>query len=322
MLPLDVNISPFNAPYNRFPDGSHAALRAALSAARGIRPEAIGIGAGTELITDALMRTFCTVGKDSIIVASPTRSIYARRAAVCMLDCRHVALQSNFSLSAENILNAVSPTTRMIFLCSPGSPTGVPLDNNEIRLLLDLFEGIVVVDESYIDFARTESMVKDVAAYPNLVVMQSFSRAWSMAAWRVAAVYAVPEVQAALRCVMPEHTVSTAAEEAVTKLVERRFDVDKWVNRVAEERIKVMTAIHSLPVCIEVLPSLCNFFLVRFKQCDHLHRFLLQHRLRLKNCSKLPLCEHCLRITVGLPGENNRLLGLLRRYCEEHTFTD
>lgn len=310
-LRLDANESPFNAPDNRYPDGNYARLREALGKSVGLRREAIGVANGSEVIVDSLIRVLCVPG-DNIVTIAPTRSVYERRAIVNGVECRKVQLEEGFRLNAEKMLFATSASTKIIFLCSPNSINGAPLRREEMEALMKDFDGVVVVDESYIDFMPNNSLVKHIVHHPKLVVIQSFSHAWGLAAWRVAAVYAVPLLQEALRTVMPHHPVSVASAEAVVTMAERRFEVDRWVNRIGEEREKVVAALEQLPFVEKVFPSSINTFLVRVSNAKAVYRFLLAKGIAVKFCGHLPLCDNSLRISVGLPGENNRLLGLLR----------
>lgn len=311
---LDANESPFNAPRNRYPDAGMAAFRAALSQAAGLRPECIAPAAGTGEAVDMLLRVFCRPGVDRVIGIEPTCGLYARRAAVHGVAYRGVPLGEGFGLSATALLSACDAATRLIFLCSPNNPTGNQLDRDEIERLLAAFDGIVVVDEAYIDYAPAPSVLPLLAGYRNLVVLRTFSKAWALAGVRVAMAYAAPEVVGYLERVRLPHSVAPAGQQAVVEQLRRRFDVDKWVNQTLDERGRLMLAVSELPYCERVYPSQANFFLCRLRQARQICDSLARQGIDVRDCTALPGCDDCLRISVGLPHENNALVSALRNY--------
>lgn len=306
---LDANESPFNAPYNRYPSEEHLSeLKKNLGKHERIPEECIYFTHGTEEAVDLLMRVYALPTRDSVVAAEPTRSIYKRRAVVNRVEYREAALrETDYELDAERVLEAVSDTTKMIFLCSPNSPTGNLLDANEVETILQLFEGVVVVDESYIDFTPQSSVLHLLNKYNNLVVLRSFSHAWSMAGLHLAAVVAYPEVIKNLTCVGLVHPVSMIVEDAAQRMVKNRLDVDKWVRQIVDERNKVRMALSDLPECQHIYHSDANFLLVRFTDTQTVYKYLLKNGI-----ATLPV-KGCLRITIGLPNENSALLGALRR---------
>lgn len=308
---LSDNTSPFNAPLNAYPsDELLDALKAEWGRFEHIpAPCVYFCGGGTEQAVDLTLRAFCTAGRDSIVAPSPTRTIYERRARVCQLDYREAPLGANdFELSTEAVLNCVGPTTRAIILCSPNSPTGNLLDPSAVETILALFtEGLVLVDESYIEFAPGRSVLPLLNRFKNLVVLRSFSHAWSAAGLRLAAVVAHPEVIARYAAVGPTHPVSLPVITAARTLVRQRLDVDKWVRRIVEERDKVRLALSDLPECRHIYASAANFLFVRFDCSEAVHRYLAECGIRTS------LHGDCLRITIGSAADNTALLSALRK---------
>lgn len=311
---LDANESPFNSACNRYADadalqrlkttwGQHEHIPAACSY----------FCNGTEEATDLIMRVYALPNRDSVVAAVPTRSLYKRRALINRLEYREAPLRNtDYELQAEAVLDAVSETTQLIFLCSPNSPTGNLLDAAEIEKLLDLFDGMVVVDEAYIDFAPQASVLGLLNKYKNLIVLRSFSHGWSMAGVHVATVVAHPEVINEMVRVGFSHPLSAVQIAALTHIVEHRLDVDKWVRQITDERRKVQMALSNLPECQRIYHSDANFLLVRFADNDSVYDYLLQCGIAVYKAAG------CLRITIGLPNENSALLGALRkRQCSD-----
>lgn len=306
---LDANESPFNTPFNRYPDEKDLGeLKHNWGKHERIPASCIYFTHGTEEAVDLLMRVYALPNRDSVVAAEPTRSIYKRRAIINRVEYREAALKENdFELDAERILEAVSETTKIIYLCSPNSPTGNLLDAQSIETILQLFEGIVVVDESYIDLVPHKSILPLLNKYKNLVILRSFSHAWSMAGLHLAAIVGYPEVIKNVSCVGLVHPISMVVEDAAARMVKNRLDVDKWVRQIVDERNKVRLALSDLPECKHIYHSDANFLLVRFADTMAIYKYLLKNGI-----ATLPV-KGCLRITIGLPNENSALLGALRR---------
>lgn len=305
---LDANESPFNMPDSQYPDADMLDLRERWGLHERIPAQCIYLTSGTEEAVDLAMRIYAVYGRDSVLSVEPTRSVYRRRAMINRLEYRQVKLKDEtFALDVEALLDAVSATTKMIFLCSPNSPTGNVLDKERLADVLELFDGMVVVDESYIDYAPEFTCLELLNRYRNLIILRSFSHAWSLAGIRLAAVVARPEVTEGFRRIGWAHPVSSLTEREVLQMLPRRLDVDKWVRQTANERVKVEVALKELPECVKVYPSLANFVLVRFVDTMAVYKYLLANGIAV-----YPVCG-CLRITIGLPWQNSALLGALRR---------
>ncbi len=309
---LDANESPFNTSYNAYPEADYLLeLKREWGKHERIPESCIYFCNGTEEAVDLVMRAFALEGRDSVAAAEPTRSIYCRRAAVNRLEYREAPLRKDdFALEADALLNVVSDTTSLLFLCSPNSPTGNLLSAGEVETILQLFDGYVVVDESYIEFCPQHTMAGLLNKYRNLILLRSFSHGWSAAGLRLAAIVARPETINEIAKVGFTHPLSSAVERVAMQMVRQRLDVDKWVRQILDERTKVVLALRLLPECKQVYPSDANFLLVRFADSEDVANYLLQNGIAVR-----PACG-CLRITIGLPSQNSALLGLLRRRIE------
>lgn len=308
-LRLGTNESPFNTPLNRYPEASAlSALKRQWGAHEHIPESCIYLCNGTEEATDLIMRVYATPTQHSMVAIAPTRTIYKRRAMANRLDYREAALtESDFALNSNRVLNAVSNTTRLILLCSPNSPTGNVLSTAEIEKILQRFEGMVAVDESYIDFAPQSTVLGLLNKYRNLILLRSFSHAWASAGIRLSAIIAHPEEIEKMNRMGLTHPVNTLTIQAAMQMATRRLDVDKWVRQTIDERTKVRLALKDLPECEYIYPSDANFLFVRFKDCMEVYKYLLKQGI-------VTYPTHgCLRITIGLPQHNSQLLGALRR---------
>lgn len=318
-LRLHANESPFNSPENRYPDTALTRLKSQWGCHEGIPPRCCYVCNGTEESVDLVIRIFCDPMRDEVLAIKPSRNIYTRRAAINGVTCREVALNADdFSLNTDALTEAIRTNTKAIFLCSPNSPTGNLLTADDIATLAELFEGIIVVDESYIEFAPKHSSVMLLNRHPNIVIVRSFSHAWASAAIRMAIVVAHPCVVKYLELTGMTHPISTLCSDYAERLVKRRLDVDKWVRQLVDEREKVVLALKELPICQCIYPSEANFVMVRMQHCQSIISYLKQQHIAVTDCSVHPELQGCLRISISLPVDNSRLLGALRTYCEKH----
>ncbi len=311
---LDANESPFNAPNNRYPDPLQNEVKAALSRIKGIRPDCIFLGNGSDEAIDTIYRVFCVPGRDNVVAMDPSYGMYSVCAAVNDVEYRRVPLNEHFDISADALLAVCNDKTKAIFLCSPNNPTGNLLSRDEMLTLLRKFDGMVVVDEAYNDFSGRRSMLFDLADYPNLVVLQTLSKAWASAAIRLGIAYARPEVIAFFNKVKHPYNVSALTQREALKILARRYDVENWVKQIVSERAKVVRAVRQLPFYIADYPTDANFFLVKLQGARRIYEYLVAQGIVVRDRSRVRLCGECLRITIGLPGENSELLAALRKY--------
>lgn len=312
---LNATESPFNAPFNRFPSAAdEETLRRAVAADLRVRPEAVTVTAGTQTPVDAILRTFCSPQRDNIIVVEPSDENYVRLATLNDVEYRRVRLNNHFDISASTIINAANQRTKAVFLTSPNYPTGNLFSHNELLLLTRRFDGVVIVDERYAAFSRTDSLVKDISTCPNLIIVGNLSSGFAAAALEVGYVVARPDIISFVRAVLPSHAIPTSiARRATELLTRRRYDVDKWVKWVLDEREKVCVSLRMLPFVRRVWPSSANFLLVEMDDAKTIFDQLAAENILVENCSKLPGCNNCLCITIGLNVENSALLSCLRK---------
>lgn len=312
---LDANESPYNAPLNRYPDPLQQEVKAELSRVKGIRPDCIFLGNGSDEAIDLVLRIFCVPGTDNVVAPDPTYGMYSVCAAVNDVEYRRVPLRMpDFALRAEDLLAVCNRRTKALFLCSPNNPTGNLLERDEMLRLVETFDGMVVVDEAYGDFSGAPSWLREIPTHPNLIVLQTFSKAWASAGARLGIAMAVPEVVDYFNKVKYPYNVNTLTQQHALEMLRRRFDVERWVRRTLDEREKVVRAVRQLPFYVCDYPTDANFFLVKMEGATRIYDYLVREGIIVRNRSTVRLCDDCLRITIGLPNENNELLAALRRY--------
>lgn len=311
---LDANESPYNPPYNRYPDPLQEELKEALAKIKGIKPECIYLGNGSDEAIDLVYRVFCIPGRDNVASVSPTYGMYEACAAINDVEYRSIPLNEKFDFEADRLLDICDSRTKAIFLCSPNNPTGNLLKREEIEKVLERFDGIVVIDEAYGDFSGSPSFRMELPRYRNLVVLNTLSTAWASAGIRLGMAFAVPAIISYFNKVKRPYNVGKPTLECALEMMKRRYDVDKWVNRLLEERDRVMAAFRLLPTCKKIFPTAANFFLVRMENATEIYEYLKKKGIIVQNYSDMKLCSDCLRVTIGSPQENSALLGALRQY--------
>lgn len=312
-LRLDRSESPFNAPSNRYPDAASSALTEALNRHLGVRPECIVLTAGSYDALSLLVRTFCIPQKDNILTTTPSAGPIERIALAADVELRRVPLRTDFSISRIDLMAAVGERSKLIVLQSPGDPSGLLVDSAEAIRTARSFGGLLVVDESYIEYARQPSILATPAGLPEgLVVVRTFSRAYAAAGLRVGYIIASPAVCRYLRAAASPWPVSLPSLREATDLLLHRYEVDKWVNQLLEERNKVMLACRALPFCEKVYPTHANFFLLRVTDPATVLSRLAAAGIAVADVGHLPGLERCLRISIGLPDDNRALLSALR----------
>lgn len=316
---LDANESPYNAPFNRYPDPLQRELRQKLAELKGIPPECLFLGNGSDEAIDLVYRVFCEPGRDKVIAPSPTYGMYAVCADINGVEYRSVPLGKDFSFSAEELLAAADARTKVIFLCSPNNPTGNLLPAEEVDKVLQRFPGVVVVDEAYGDFAPEASLRPALSRHPRLIILQTFSKAWASAGIRLGVAMAHPDIIACFNKVKYPYNVNILTQRQALAMLERREEVAAWTARLLEERERLMEALRPLKLCRALYPSAANFFLVRVNQADRIYEELVQRGIIVRNRSRIHLCENCLRISIGTPEENRQLLEALQDIDQHHS---
>ena len=311
---LDANECPYNSPYNRYPDACQETLRSVLAPVKGVDACQICVANGRDEVIDLLYRCFCRPGVDNVVAVHPTYGMYKGGGGGGDVDYRPVLLDGDFQINADRILSCCDGNTKMIWLCSPNEWVGNLLKQDEIETLLGCFDGIVVVDETYIDYAKSRSFRGDIGRYERLVVIDTMSAAWGAAAINVAMAYSNREIISVLNKVKLRHNVSTIAQNYAIELARDPFEIVKRASLVCLERQRLMNAVAMLPFCDKVFESDANFFLARMTDAELVYKYLVGSGIAVCNCSGVALCDNCLRITVGTKNENNELLAALRQY--------
>lgn len=311
---LDANESPYENGYNRYPDPHQKALKAQVAAIKGVAAENIFIGNGSDEAIDLVFRVFCEPRVDNVVAIAPSYGMYKVAAAINDVEFREVQLGEEYSLPVEDILAATDENTKVVFLCSPNNPTGNSFPREAILRLVDEFEGMVVVDEAYIDFAEAESLKSEIAEHPNLIVLQTMSKAWAMAGLRVGLALADSRVIELMSQVKYPYNINVATMSIVSGLLTKGIDAE--VVEIKAQRALLAEALEGMSMVQRVYTSDANFLLVKVDDADAVYDFLIADGIIVRNRNRVKGCEGCLRMTVGLPEENEKLIKSLKRYEE------
>ena len=311
---LDANENPYNAPYNRYPDPLQREVKQLLERVKGVPAENIFLGNGSDEAIDLPYRIFCEPGRDNVVSIAPTYGMYQVCADISNIECRQVLLDDGFTLNADKLLNVCDANTKIIWLCSPNNPTGNSLDRDEMMKVVEGFEGIVIVDEAYIDFAHQMSLRQELPTHPNLIILQTMSKAWGSAAIRLGMAFASKEIIAIYNKVKYPYNVNQLTQQQAIAMLKDPFEVDKTVKMLLQERSRLMQAFLELPICEQIFPTDANFFLTRVTDATKIYNDLVDRGIIVRNRSRIQLCQNCLRITIGTRSENNELLSALRQY--------
>lgn len=315
---LDANENSLGSPlmtwYNRYPDPLQLKVKEKLSEIKTVPVPNIFLGNGSDECIDILFRVCCEPGKDNIIIVPPTYGMYEVCANINDVQIKKVPLTPDFQLDLTGIEEAVDDHTKMIFLCSPNNPTGNALLREDVEIILNNYFGLVVIDEAYINFSRYRSFIGELHEYQNLVVLQTLSKAWGLAALRVGMAFASEEIIQVMNKVKPPYNISQASQELVLKALEEVEQVNDMIKEIVTERKLLEDQLHALPLVKKIYPSDANFLLVKVSDAKAIYDFLLTGGIVVRDRSKVTLCEGCLRITVGTHAENVQLLNKLKDF--------
>lgn len=311
---LDANENPYNAPFNRYPDPLQWEVKEQITRVKGVPAENIFLGNGSDEPIDLLFRAFCEPRIDNVVAIEPTYGMYKVSANINDVEYRKVILDENFQFSADKLLDATNLYTKIIWLCSPNNPTGNSLDRAEIIKLLTSFEGIVVLDEAYIDFAAEGSFSEMLSHYPNLVILQTFSKAWGSAAIRLGMAFASTEIIAVLNKIKYPYNINILTQKQALSALKNDAQVKQWVKTLLTERTVLVEALKQLPIVQHIYPTDANFVLVRVDDANALYHYLVDKSIIVRNRNTVSLCLGCVRITVGTPEENQILLEELKKF--------
>jgi histidinol-phosphate aminotransferase len=300
--------------YNRYPDPHQRALKNKLASLKNVEVENIFIGNGSDEPIDLLIRLLCNPAEDNIIICPPTYGMYGVSAAINNIAVREVLLRDNFQLDTHNIIKTVDDNTKIIFICSPNNPTGNVINPSDIELLLNGFRGIIVVDEAYIDFTTQPSYISKLSRYENLVVLQTFSKAWGLANLRIGVLYANAFLVEYLDRIKPPYNVNGYSQQAALLALNNSEQKDNYVNTIVAERKQLEKILLRFSFVEKLFDSEANFILIKVKNANSLYTHLTNNNIVVRNRSTQPLCANTLRITVGNSEENKKLLEALSRY--------
>ena len=310
---LDANENPYNKPFNRYPDPLQQELKQLLSAVKGVPAENIFLGNGSDEAIDLPCRIFCEPGIDNVVAIAPTYGMYEVCADVNNVEYRPVLLDADYRITADKLLGACDAHTKLMWICSPNNPTGNLIDREAIEKVLQMFQGIVIIDEAYSDFANARPFRHELASHPNLIVLNTMSKAWGCAAIRLGMAFASKDIIGLFNKVKYPYNVNALTQRQAIDALKDPFAVDKWVSIIKQERTRVMQAFADLPICKKVYPTEANFFLARVTDAQGIYDYLVDRGIIVRNRTRITLCDDCLRITIGTKSENQELLAALRK---------
>lgn len=311
---LDANENPFNEPYNRYPDPHQRELKKKIASIKNVPADRIFLGNGSDEAIDLLIRAFCEPGHDNIISIAPTYGMYRVAAGVNNVEVREVLLTPDYQLNTRALFEAADSRSKLLFLCSPNNPTGNLFAREDISEVANRFQGVVVLDEAYIDFAPGKSLLPVLNDFPNVVVLQTLSKAWGMAGIRLGMAFAQPAIIEVLSRIKYPYNVNSLTQSKALELLDKATRVTEWVNQLLREREQLAGALKEFDFTIKVYPSDANFLLVKTKAPKEIYSYLVEKGIIVRDRSGVALCEGCLRITVGSPTENLELLEALQGF--------
>ncbi len=315
---LDANENAFGSPleqsFNRYPDPLQWQLKFQLAKIKGVPAENMFIGNGSDEVIDLAYRIFCDPQKDKVIICPPTYGMYQVSAAINDVAVTKVPLTPDFQLDVDSILNAVDSNTKLLFICSPNNPTGNNMNRGDVELLLNNFPGIVIIDEAYINYSKQKTFIQELTEYPNLIVMQTLSKAWGLAALRIGLCFASLDIIDVFNRVKPPYNINEASQELAMEALQNTALVNDWIKIVVHQKELLVTQLQTLSFVKRIYSTDANFILVKVTDADGLYQFLTDHQIVVRNRNKEIHCENCLRITIGTPQENEKLLLTLKKY--------
>lgn len=313
MLFLDANENPFENGVNRYPDPYQRSLKSVLAEQKRVSEANMLLGNGSDEVLDLIFRAFCEPNQDNIITLPPTYGMYKVLSGINAVENREVLLTSDFEPNVSEILKAVDKNTKLLFLCSPNNPTGNAFSRGKVQELIENFNGLVVIDEAYIDFSEQESWLSGLKKYPNLVVTQTLSKAYGMAGIRLGICYASEDIISILNKIKPPYNVNQLTQQQALKRVKNQEAVEKEVTQILQERDALIEALKSMKFVQEIYPTDANFVLAKLDDANKRYNELLEQHVVVRNRSTQPLCANTLRFTVGTQVENKKLIAILKQ---------
>lgn len=310
---LDANENPYNAPFNRYPDPLQWAVKEKISGVKGIAKDNIFLGNGSDEPIDLVYRAFCVPGKDNVVAIAPTYGMYGVCADINDIEYREILLDEDFQFSADKMMEKADKNTKVMWLCSPNNPTGNALNQDEIRKLVSVFDGIVILDEAYIDFSSQSSFLKELDKHPNLIVLQTFSKAWGSASIRLGMAFASTEIIDIFNKIKYPYNVNILTQKQALSILDNASQVKEWVKTLLEERTSLIEKMKEVPIVRHIYPTDANFILVKVDDANATYERLVMKGIIVRNRNNVALCQGGLRITVGTPKENDILINEMKK---------
>jgi histidinol-phosphate aminotransferase len=313
MVYLDANENPYSNGFNRYPDPQQKDLKTEIAAIKDVYAENILLGNGSDEVLDLVFRAFCEPNRDNVITLPPTYGMYGVLANINAIENREILLNTDFQPNVDKILNAVDENTKIIFLCSPNNPTGNSFTDEAILQIVNNFNGLVVIDEAYIDFSKNRSWLSELNDFPNLIITQTLSKAYAMAGLRIGILYASKDILTVLNKIKPPYNINISSQEnAIRKLLQGTFKPQ--VKKILNERDKLIEELLNFSFIEKIYPTDANFILIKVDNADKRYQQFLMNGIVIRNRSNQPLCENCLRITIGTKEENLNLIETLKSF--------
>ena len=312
---LDANENPNNGPYNRYPDPLQRRVKNKIAEIKGIKPDNMFLGNGSDEGIDLLIRAFCQPGVDNILSVEPTYGMYKVCADINDVEFNKVLLTDDFQLDVDAMLDMMNRNTKLVFLCSPNNPTSNSFKEDDIRKIIERFEGLVVLDEAYVDFSSQQGFLNKLDEYQNLVILQTFSKAWGLAGIRLGMCFADSRIISVMNKIKYPYNVNQLTLAIALDALHLKEKVkDQWIEEILKERERISKELLRFPDVLKIFPSDANFLLVRFKNPGKLYAYLITKRIIVRDRSRASLCEGCLRITIGTKAENDILLKAMEEF--------
>ena len=311
---LDANESPYNTPRNRYPDPLQEKLKIRLAQVKGVPAENIFLGNGSDEAIDLVYRVFCRPCVDNVVAMDPTYGMYRVCADINDIEYRAVQLLPGYRLDADALLAAADRNTKVMWICSPNNPTGNDMDRKAVQRLLTEFQGIIVIDEAYSEFSDLVPMRQYLGHFPNMIVLNTFSKAWASASIRLGIAFASEEIIMLFNKVKYPYNVNQLTQNAAMEILQDIEKSERWINMIRAERLAMLPNLQELPIVKQVYPTSANFVLVRVTDANAIYHYLVDKGIIVRNRNRVALCDNCLRITIGTKEENSELLGALRSF--------
>ena len=313
--PVEMDVEGEELKLNRYPDTLQLDVKEKLKKIKGLPVENIFLGNGSDEAIDIIFRAFCSPGKDNVIVCPPTYGMYEVSANINDVEIIKVPLQpETFQLDTDSILKAINSNTKLIFICSPNNPTGTEVKLEDVKKLAEKFSGIIVIDEAYINFASYRSFIPELLNYPNLVILQTLSKAWGLAGLRIGMAFASQEIIDIFNKIKPPYNINLVSQKLALGALDNIAQVNEWTKQIVAERKKLSVGISKLQYVIKVYPSEASFILVKTTDANKIYNHLVDNQIVIRNRNNVQLCEGCIRITIGTPFENEKVLNAMMEY--------